>query len=115
MAVLAVQQIVKEGAAEAALVAAAAGGDSFFNDGKTFFKMLNGDVSPVVITIVAPKLSRLGASQNVDVTVPASGEYVAGPFPVSAFNTDGANEVEVTYPSVTSLTVGAFSVNDAFN
>jgi outer membrane receptor for ferrienterochelin and colicin len=115
MAELAVQQITIAGAEEAALVAATATGDKFDNDGKTFLKVANGGGAPITVTIVGQKTLPLGTSASKAIAVTNGETWVIGPFPVGIFNTDGANEVEVTYSAVTTVTVGAFSVNDQYN
>lgn len=115
MAELTVQEITIAGAEEASLVAASSAGDKFDNDGKTFFKLTNGDASSHTATFVGQKNLPLDVSADQAVTVPAGETWIIGPFPVGIFNTDGANEVEVTYDAVTSVTVGAFSVNDKYN
>ena len=115
MATLVVQQIVRTGALKAALVAADAAGDQFFNDGKTHLEVDNGGGSPITVTIVAQRNSALGQSQDETVTIPAGEAHVIGAFEPSAFNTDGSELVQVTYSDVTSVTVGAYSVNNKAN
>ena len=78
------------------LTAAAGGGDTFVNDGNTFFHALNSDASSTNITF--------GAPVDVVVAVPASGRRLIGPFSTARFN-DSSGNVQVSYSSVTSLTV----------
>lgn len=115
MAALTVQNIVIDGAVKSALVAATAAGDTFVNDGKTFLEVLNGDVSPMTVTIVGQRNLPLGVSSTKTVTVTNATTQMIGPFPVGNYNRETDESVEVTYSSVTSLTVGAYSVNDEFN
>jgi hypothetical protein len=87
---------------------AAAGGDTFANDGKTLFKAINGDISSTNITFVTTQTvgsAALAVADNV-VAVAASADKICGPFPVETFGTT----VSVTYSSVTSLTVDAFKL-----
>ncbi len=109
MALLTVQQIVRAGAVKATLVAADVDGDRFFNDGKTYVEVLNGSGSVLVITVVSPRDSRLGQDQDETVSVPAGLTHVFGPFETKAYNTDGSNEVKMTYDAVATITVGVFS------
>jgi len=51
MAALTVQNILLAGAEKTALTAAASGGDTFVNDGKTILEITNGDASPMTLTI----------------------------------------------------------------
>lgn len=115
MAELVVQNILLTGVVEATLVPATAAGDTFDNDGKTYFKITNGDGSSHTVTIVGQKTLPTGASATKAIAVAAGVTKLIGPFPVGIYNTDGANEVAVTYDAVTSVTVGAFSVNDQNN
>lgn len=115
MAELTVQNVVLTGAQKATLVSAAAAGDTFDNDGKTWFEITNGDASPMTVTVVGQKTLPTGASASKAIAIPAGETWLVGPFPVGIYNTDGANEVSITYSSVTSLTIGAFTVNDLYN
>lgn len=87
---------------------AAAGGDTFANDGKTLFKATNGDVSSTNVTFVTTRTigsAGLAVADNV-VAVAASADEICGPFPVEDFGTT----VSVTYSSVTSLVVDVFKL-----
>lgn len=105
MAALTVQQINLSGVALTAN-SAAAGGDTFANDGRTYFKAINGDASPTTITFDATQTITSAALAVADnaVSVAASADKIIGPFPVETF---GAT-VSVSYSSVTSLTVDVF-------
>lgn len=107
MAVLTVQSSAVAGTALTAN-AAAAGGDSFANDGRTLFKAINGDASSTNITFVTTQTigsADLAVADNV-VAVAASADKIVGPFPVATFG----STVSVTYSSVTSLTVDVFKL-----
>lgn len=87
-------------------VAAAGGGDTFVNNGKTtFFVAKNGSGAPITITFDdTGSTSPAGAkafNADVDVVVPAGSEEWIGPFAADRFG----SPVAVTYSGVTSLTV----------
>src|SRR5689334_14270500 len=108
MAVLARQSIVRTGLTPA-LAAAAAGGDSFLNEGKTYFRVANGHATVARTVTIASQLSagaipQGAASANVAVVVPALGEKLIGPFDPAAFN-DANGRVVVTYSTEADLTV----------
>lgn len=108
MADIAVQTISRTGL-ETAYVAAAAGGDAFVNDGRTFFHVKNGDVSDKTVTFVTQKTVLALAVADLAVVVTASEERMIGPFPTGVFN-DGNNKVSVTYSAATSVTVAAIKL-----
>ena len=103
MAALTVQDITITGA-DGTLTAAAGGGDTFINNGKTFFRMANGDAGAHTFIPNGGSCS-FGYDHDTDftVSVPASQDWYIGPFPVSIFGTT----VSVTYDGVTSVTVAA--------
>ena len=102
MAVLPVEEMSLAGLTPT-LGAAAAGGDSFANDGKTFLIVNNGDASPIDVTIDAKGDCDQGFDHDVVVAVAATTEIQIGPFPTRRFS--GA--VSVAYEAVTMVTVGA--------
>ena len=110
MATLSVENIVVTGL-NATDNAAAGGGDDFANDGeKTFVNIKNGSGGAITVTFddtgsVEPE----GSTQfdpDVEVSVPASGERLCGPFPLSRFG----KSVGMTYSGVTSLTVAVLKL-----
>jgi len=115
MAVLTVSKILLAGITEPGLVAAEAGGDEFFNDGKTYFKITNGGGGTVVVTITGQKTLPAGTASDKTVDVLTGVTSLIGPFPVGIYNTDGANRVAIAYDGVATVTVGAVSVSDAEN
>ena len=115
MAALTVQTIPLLGVQKATLVAAATAGDTFVNDGKTIFEVNNADVSATTVTITGQRNLPLDTSSTKTVSVAASTTQIIGPFPVGNYNRETDESVVVTYSSVTTLTVGAFTVNDDFN
>lgn len=113
MATLTVTDIERTGVDPAgAEVAAAAGGDEFANDGKTFFRANNASAGSITVTFatVATQVRIPGfgeiALSNLQVSVPAGAVREIGPFPTGQFN-DNGGKVQVTYSGVTSLTVAA--------
>lgn len=96
-------------------VAAAAGGDTFPNDGKTFFYIDNQDTTEHTVTFTGqrgsasvPGFGTLTAG-DAAVTVPPATQMAIGPFPVTRFN-NGAGQVQAEYDAVTAVTVAAVRV-----
>lgn len=93
------------------LVAAAGGGDTFPNDGRTWVHVKNGGGSPITVTFDDVGSSTpIGAEQfdpDVAVTVAAGAERICGPFPTERFGGE-TGLVAITYSGVTSVTVGAY-------
>lgn len=87
-------------------VAAAAGGDTFENDGQTLFHAKNGSAAAITVTVDSIRPCNYGFDHNAVVSVPAGGERIIGPFDRNRFGTT----VTVTYSAVTSLTVAARSM-----
>jgi hypothetical protein len=103
MAVLTVQQASIAGAV-VTLAAAAAGGDSFPNDGRTVFHVkTSGTISTVTFNRTKP--CSQGFDHDPAVAMAATEERIIGPFPVEQFGPS----VGVTYSSVTGVTVAARS------
>lgn len=90
-------------------VAAAAGGDTFVNNGDTLFYIKNASASQITVTFVTAGTTKQGiAIADVAVTVAAGAEKIIGPFDPTDFN--GASGVSVTYSDVTTVTVRAISL-----
>ncbi len=96
----------------AGLVAAAAGGDQFQNDGNTFLLVVNGNASAACVVTVSPNVTAekppggggVMTKAAITATIPESDEGLLGPFPPSFFN--GLNAcVTVTYSQVTTVKV----------
>ena len=88
--------------------AAAAGGDTFNPDGRTFFHVKNGGGSSITVTITAYGSGPGGNPvSNRVVSVPNAGERMIGPFDPAGF-ADQNNNAAVAYSAVTSVTVAAF-------
>ena len=104
MAELTVQSISLSGVTPS-YESAAAGGDTFANNGKVLLHVKNGSGSDVDVTITATG-SYLGVDlEDLTITVGAGSEELIGPFPANAFNSAGV--VAVGYSAVTSVTVAA--------
>jgi hypothetical protein len=88
------------------LASAAAGGDVFFNDGRTFLRVKNGDSGAHVVTVNSIFNCNQGHDHNIVISVPAGEERWFGPFSPQQFN-DANDLVAVTYDGVTSVQVEA--------
>lgn len=113
MATLTVQSIVRAGL-NPSVAAAAAGGDAFPNNGKTFLRVVNANVGAARTVTVASQLPsgalpQGAAKTDLAVAVPASGERWIGPFDPAAFN-DANGRVVMTYSSEADVTVGVYTL-----
>ncbi len=84
MAALVVASITLAGVAPA-LVAAAAGGDTFANDGDTYLHVKNAGAGACNVTVDSVALCSQGFDHNVAVNVPAGAERIIGPFAPARF------------------------------
>lgn len=109
MALLTVQNISTTGLGPT-YAAANAGGDTFPNNGRTLLHVKNGGASAVTVTLVSAKTCNQGFQHDLQVSVPAGGERMIGPFPPDRFNNESTGQVSVTYSGVTSVTVAALSI-----
>ena len=112
MAELTVQNVLLAGVVKAALVAATSTGDTFDNDGLTWVEINNGSGSSITVTVTGQVNLQFLTSADKTVTVLAAGTQLIGPFPERFYNTDGSNEVSLTYSDVTTVTVAAYSAKD---
>lgn len=95
----------------ATLTAAEIGGDSFPNDGKTFFRIKNAG-SQITVTFTRQKASDTGVLEHITATIPAStGDLSFGSFPPGEFN-DVNGRVIVTYSAVTTVTVMPYRLSE---
>ena len=92
--------------------AAASGGDTVDNDGKTVLHVKNGDSSELTVTIASQVTSPEPGTTATDVAVaiPAGEERIIGPFQASGFN-DASDELSISYDAVTSVTIAAISAS----
>lgn len=102
MAALAVQRPALAGTA-VTYAAAAGGGDTFDNDGKTLLHVKNGGGGSINVTANASIACNQGHDHDAVVAVPAGGERIIGPFPLNQFGPT----VSLTYSGVTSVTAAA--------
>lgn len=105
MAELTVQEIVIAGLKET-FVSAAGGGDTFKNDGRTFFHAKNGSGGDITLTFTTPGKIHGVAIADPTVVVTAGEERLVGPFDPSIFN-NSSGLVAAGYSGVSSLTVSA--------
>lgn len=89
----------------------AATGDTFFNDGNTLLLIQNGDAALKTVTLTSritanTDTRRFGKVTKVNraYAVPAGAVWVAGPFPIEAFN-DASGFCALAYSAVTNLKV----------
>jgi hypothetical protein len=99
-------QAATSGGLSLTFTAAAAGGDTVANNGRTYVRFKNGHVSNLTITAVAVYGCSHGFLHSAVVVVPAGGERDMGPFSVSQFG----DPVSFTYSGVTLLTVAAVAL-----
>ena len=112
MATLAEQQIVYTGLAPA-YVAAAAGGDTFANDGsgRQFLHVKNADgvaTRTVTVSAVVATTNKSGFNpldvDDIVVVVPISGERMIGPIELTAYG----STPDITYDDESDVTIGLF-------
>lgn len=101
---ISVQNIGRAGL-EPAYTAAAADGNSFPNDGRTFLHVKNG-ATDVVVTTRITKVVDGQAVTNPTVTVPATEERMIGPFPPGLYN-QSDDTVYVDYDDEANVTIAA--------
>lgn len=87
--------------------AAAAAGNYFTNDGRTFLQVKNVGAGDCAVTIDSYVACDQGSTHDVAITVlKTSGDKMIGPFNPKRFN-DSSNYVNVSYDQVVSVTVAA--------
>ncbi len=96
-------------------VAAAGGGDTFINDGRSMLYVKNGGGSPITVTIATPYSAQAGVGiEDPPTTVVNAEEEVIGPFNPTLFNAADGTGVGVTYSGVTSVTVAVIRLQKLF-
>lgn len=113
MAELTVNNILLTGLLKPALAAVNLT-DTFDNDGKTFLEVANASGGALTVTISGQVNLQFGTSATKTVSVPDGETWLIGPFPEKYYNTDGSNEVSVSYSTVSSVTAAVFSVRDIY-
>jgi hypothetical protein len=106
MALLTVQNATVNGIVKT-MVAAAAGGDTFPNDGNTMLFVKNGGASSVTVTINSQTPCNYGFDHDIVVSLAAGAEINFPKLDTVRFNDSTTGLVSVTYSAVTSVTVGA--------
>lgn len=92
---------------EMVMVAAAAGGDTFVNDGQQLVLLLNGSGSPMTVTFVTTKeVDSDLAVEDRDIVIPAGEMHLLGKWSTNDY---GAT-VSMTYSLETTVTVGVISL-----
>ena len=108
MAVLITQPISQAGI-QPAYQAASVGGDSYTPSSVTFLAFKNGSGAPITVTIVT-NASLFGQPiSNVAVPVAAGAEVFCGPWDPGMVQQTGSSLANITYSSVTSVTVAAIA------
>lgn len=108
MALLTVQQITAAGVVPQTPVAAAPGGDTFSNNGRTKLIIANGGGSGITVTISAQIACDMGTLHDITNSIAAGATEIMGPF--STRYNDSSGLVHVGYSAVTSVTVSPQSV-----
>lgn len=108
MSVLSVQDVTNAGL-QPSYVAAAAGGDSFPNNGRTVVHVKNGSASAITVTIASPQQCSHGFTHALAITVNAGADKLIGPLDPFRFN-DNSGNVGITYSSATTVTVAALDM-----
>lgn len=112
MATLTVQDVDLTTGVQPTFVAAAAGGDEYANDGKTYAHFRNGSGSAITVTVAAQQTSVDDAQfgrivpSNRTFTVAANSDRVIPYLAAGLYNSTNGRVV-MTYSGVTSLTVAA--------
>ena len=96
-----------------AAVAAAAGGDEFANDGRTYFECINGGAGTIIVTVDQVNPDSQGKTFDPQVDLAAGVTKVFGPFEKQFFD-DANGRVKMSYSGVTTVTVRAFSLAERF-
>lgn len=112
MAILAVQDTSLAGITPST-PAGASGGDSFPNNGNVILELINASGGAITVTADDPgspsPVSAQAFNPDVQISVPAAGRRIWGPFPPYRFN-DANGRVNLTYGTnpPTGLTIGVY-------
>jgi hypothetical protein len=104
-----VQPITKAGAV-ITTASANVDGNYFTNDGHSFLQVTNGGGSSINVTIDSPILCSQGGTHDEVIAVGAGVTKLIGGFDKSQFNDPITGRVNVSYSSVTTVTVAVVSV-----
>lgn len=90
---------------------AAANGDQFINNGRTWLSVKNGDSASHTVTVTCVGTCSYGLNtpaHDVVVAIAAGAERIFGPFDPTRFN-DGTGRCSIVYSALTSMTVAVLS------
>lgn len=116
MALIAVQTVDDLGA-DLTLSTAAAGGDTFANDGRTSFIVQNGSGAAITVTLTAQNTTTTlpggttATIANRSKSIAAGSVGIFDALPPAFFN-NASGQVAVTYSGVTSLKVAAVRLSN---
>lgn len=105
MAELSIQRVSLTGL-NPTYAAAAAGGDTFANDGSIMLHVKNGSAGSVTVTVDAITLCNHGFDHDAAPAIPAGEERMIGPFTTKRFGSVPA----VSYSAAASVTVAAIGL-----
>jgi hypothetical protein len=114
MAAITVQTILETGIT-VSTTSAAGGGDTFANDGNTYYQVTNGSGSSINVTFTVVngtftnKQNGILTKSNLVVAVANGTTKLIGPFPTGVYNSTSGT-VAVAYSSATSVTVAAINL-----
>jgi len=94
------------------VVAATSGGDSFANDGQTYFVIANSSGGNVTVTMHIQTSPDGLTVTNKTVVVATATTAIIGPFDVGTYN-DTGGLVNITYSGVSSVNVCAYKFPSA--
>ena len=96
----------------AGFVTPSVGGDSFINDGRTFFVANNTSGAPITITATCVRVNNRGVTEDmVASVVSGAGNTYHGPFSAVDFN-DANGMVNILCSSITSFLFSVFRLSD---
>lgn len=109
MAKLTTQYISSTGMAPT-FAAAAAGGDTFANNGNVILYIKNGGTTAITVTVDSIEKCSHGFDHNIEVSIPATSERMIGPFDAARFNNKATGLTSITYSAVATVTVAVLQL-----
>lgn len=104
-----VQSVTKSGAV-VTTASANVDGNYFNNDGRSYLQVTNGGGSSINVTIDSPVQCSQGGTHDEVIPVAAGATKIIGGFDKSQFNDPITGRVNVSYSSVTTVTVAVVSL-----
>lgn len=95
------------GAGAAPVFTAVSAADVLQNNGNSYYHVKNGGASPDTVTVDSVAPCNYGFDHDYSVSVPAGGERLLGPFPVTRFG----GLVNVTHSFITTVTAALVSLS----